>query len=401
VDDHLRPAAPPERSPQLLQLVQHVLVVSMVVLGLSRPAVDGGMGSGEVAVALAMLGWYAVGVLNKSPFSTVRRGVWVAGLSVLCVLAVWITPDYAWVSFAVFVVFANALAPTAAMMSIGALAVATGAVLVGRWSGDGNWTAQIVGPLVGAAVAGALVGITRLAATEVAERQRLLEELIATRDDLAQAHLDAGALAERERITREIHDTLAQGFTSVVLAARRARHSAEHGDDAASGAEIEHLEMLGQCGVDDARRLMAQLPPVELDGRPLPAALGLLVRIDRSCDIPVIEVRVDGEPRPLRPGVDLALLRVAQEAVNNASRHADADRVVLTLTYQSTVVRLDVADDGVGFEPARRTERFGLAGMRSRVEQLGGSLVVESTVGESTVVCATVPYAPSRFEGEP
>jgi len=380
------------RPTQLLRVVQHALVASMVGLGLLRSFAGDDLGGAEVAPAVALLGWYVAGAARTPRWSTTARGLWLFGLSSLCLAAVWVSADFAWVSFAVFVIFANTLPPAFAFSSIALLAAGTGGVLVDRWPQDGHWAAQIIGPAVGAAVAGTLVGISRLAAAESAERQRLLDQLIATRDDLARAHLEAGVRTEHERLARDIHDTLAQGFTSVVLAARRLRHAALEGDETVVLDEIDHVEQLGGEGVEDARRLVGRLPPVELDDRSLPAALDLL-----SCRGPfdgeaVVEVRVDGPTRRLPPDVDIALLRVGQEAVANARRHAGADRIVVTLTYQSDAVRLDVADDGVGFDPARRRTRgFGLSSMRGRIEQLAGDFVVESTPGAGVVVSAAVP----------
>jgi signal transduction histidine kinase len=372
----------------------------MVGLGLVRSAFSDGLAGSEVVLAVVLLGWYVVGTIETACRSASVTYMWLAGLSLLCLAAVWISPDFAWVSFAVFVTYANALRPVAAIGAIGALAVGTGGLLVGRWPHDGHWASQVVGPLVGAAVAGTLVGISRLAAAETAERQRLLDELLATRDDLARAHLNAGVRVERERLAREIHDTLAQGFTSVVLAARRARHAAQKADQTVTFAEIDQVENLGREGVEDARRLVDQLPPAELDDRPLPAALDLLSGRDPAGAEPLVEVRVDGDSRRLPTDVDVALLRVAQEAVANARHHADADRIVVTLTYQPTAVRLDIADDGKGFDPSQRRSRgFGLSSMRSRIEQLGGTLTVESTPGQGVVVNAAVPLTRADVGG--
>lgn len=386
-----RASTPQGRSTQLLRVVERVLLVSMVLLGLARSLSSDG-GPGEVVAGLTLLVWCAAGSVVVARRSVPLGRLWLAGLILLCLLAVWVSPDFAWVSFAVFVAIANALRPVAAFVAIAGLAVGTGGILAARWPEDGNWVGQVVGPLVGASVAGALVGITRLAAAESAQRQRLLDELLATRDELARAHLDAGARGERERLNREIHDTLAQGFTSVLLTARRARHAVHGGDLASAHAEIDRVEALGRTGVEDARRLVGRLPPVELDDRSLPAALALLARDDRSNAEPVVEIRVDGETRQLPPGIDVAVLRVAQEAVTNARRHARAGRVVVTLTFQSDAVRLDVVDDGAGFDPNNRSARgYGLSSMRSRMEQLGGTIEVESVPGGGTAVNATVP----------
>lgn len=347
------------RAVLLLRAVQHVLFVSMVTVGVVRSGFDAGATGIELLAAGALLGWYWVGspgVLG----SRLALPVWLGALSGLCLAAIWVSADFAWVSFAVFVAFATALPAGVAVVAIAALALGTGAILIGRWPAGGNWAAQVVGPLVGASVAGALVGVSRLAAAESAERQRLVDELLATREDLARAHLAAGARRERERFTREIHDTLAQGFTSVVLGARRARHAAEAGDFAVVDKEIQHLEGLGQSGVDAARRLIRHLPPAELHERTLPAALALLSIPGPSPGQPVIDLRIDGDARRLSGDIEGALLRVAQEAMANAQRHAQAERVVITLTYQPSTISLDVVDDGTGFDrPPRANEASG------------------------------------------
>ena len=198
-----------------------MLLVSMVLLGLFRSVSSDGIGLGEVVAGVTLLVWYVAGSIDVVRRSVMADRLWLAGLSLLCLAAVWVSPAFAWVSFGLFVVLANALRSGSAIGAIAGLAVGTGGILAVRWPNDGNWVAQVVGPIVGAGVAGAFVGITRLAAAESAERQRLLEELLATRDELARAHLDAGARAERERLNREIHDTLAQGFTAVRRVARR------------------------------------------------------------------------------------------------------------------------------------------------------------------------------------
>lgn len=382
----------------LLRTVQHVLFVSMVVVGVARSGFDAGITGGEFFAAGALLGWYGVGS-PRALGSRLPPPVWLGVLSGLCLAAIWVSADFAWVSFAVFVAFASALPAGVAVVAIAALALSTGAILIGRWPSGGHWAAQVVGPLVGAAAASALVGVSRLAAAEAAERQRLVDELLATREDLARAHLDAGARGERERFTREIHDTLAQGFTAVVLGARRARHAAEAGDQDAAGKEIDHLEELGQSGVAAARRLISHLPPAELHERSLPDALALLSTTGTSPGQPVIILRVDGDARPLSGDVEVALLRVAQEAIVNAQRHAHAKRIVITLTYQLSTIIVDVADDGTGFDPITASKRgFGLRSMRSRVEQLGGTFHIESEPGAGAMVNATIS-APGHEAG--
>ena len=347
--------------------------------------------------AIALLGWYWLGSWSASRWPQPSSELWLGVLSGLCLAAVWVSGDFAWVSFAVFVAFATTLEPGPAVAAIVVLAAGTGAILIGRWPSDGHWAAQVVGPVVGAAAAGALVGVVRISAAETTERQQLLDELLATRDDLARAHLEAGAREERERLTGEIHDTVAQVFTSVVLAARRVRHAVDAEDRIVTAAEIDHIEDLGRSGVDAARRLISCLGPIELDGRTLGSALALLAEPDPRDGDPVVEIRVDGDDRRLPGAVEGALLRIAQEAVTNARRHAGADLVVTTITFQPRLVSLDVVDDGAGFDlSGSPPNRFGLATMRHRAEQLGGNFHIESEPGVGTTVNATIPAGPAH-----
>ena len=376
----------------MLRVVQHVLFTAMVALGLLRSAFDAGVTAGEATMGTALLGWYWAGWGAARRWRRPSPRTWLATVSGLCLAAVWVSPDFAWVSFAVFVAFATTLAPGLAVAAIVAMAAGTGAILVGRWPDDGHWAAQIVGPLVGAAAAGALVGVGRVAASETAERQRLLDELLATRDDLARANLAAGAREERERLTGEIHDTLAQGFTSVVMAARRARRALDDDEAAAAVAEVDHIEDLGHAGIEAARRLMGAMAPVELDGRTLRSALVLLTVPEPRSGSPVTDIRFDGDDERLPVEIEGALLRIAQEALTNARRHAEARRVVVTLTCQPSTVSLDIVDDGVGFDADAVAGRgFGLSSMRGRAQQLGGTLHVDAEPGRGSTINATIP----------
>ncbi len=393
--DYEGPATAQNRSMRMLRVVQHVLFTAMVVIGVVRSVVDDGATAVEVVTGGALLGWYWAGSEAARRWRRPSLRTWLVALSGLCLAAVWVSADFAWVSFAVFVTFATTLAPAPAVGAIPTMAAGTGAILVGRWPDGGHWAAQIVGPLVGAAAAGALVGVGRVAAAETAERQRLLDELLATRDDLARANLAAGAREERERLTGEIHDTLAQGFTSVVMAARRARRALDFEDASATVAEVDHIEELGRTGIDAARRLMGAMAPVELDDRTLRSALALLAVAEPQPGSPVIDIRFDGDDEGLPIGIEGALLRIAQEALANARRHATAHRVVITLTYQPSTVSLDIVDDGVGFDAdAVEGRGFGLTSMHRRAQQLGGTLNIDSEPGQGSTINATIPLPP-------
>jgi signal transduction histidine kinase len=198
--------------------------------------------------------------------------------------------------------------------------------------------------------------------------------------------------AERERLAREIHDTLAQGFTSVVVLARAIDASLDSaGVDEHSDVrdKLTLLEETARANLAEARSLVASSPPADLH---VGGLLGALRRATDRCarenGVPA-DLAVCGPPRALASSYDVVFLRVAQEALANvgkhsrAARHADDD-------LRHTGTSLEVRDDGVGLAP-RVPAGFGLAGMRQRVEEAGGQLCVEGAPGGGTTVRVVLP----------
>jgi signal transduction histidine kinase len=197
---------------------------------------------------------------------------------------------------------------------------------------------------------------------------------------------EAGVLDERARMAREIHDTLAQGFTGIIAQLEAARLNPDQWRRFADQAQA-----LARDNLSEARRSVAALRPEPLEGAHLPDAItGMSERWSEASGVPV-GVETTGEPKPMLADVEVALFRVAQEALTNVAKHAKASRVGLTLSYMDDVVLLDVRDDGVGFEPGTSTGGFGLSSMRQRLLRVAGSLAIESTPGEGTAVNASVP----------
>jgi signal transduction histidine kinase len=225
------------------------------------------------------------------------------------------------------------------------------------------------------------------------ERRQLIEQLQSTRDELAAAERESGRLAERQRLARDLHDTLAQGFVSIVLQLQAAEGELPAGADAAR-AHLERARRTASDNLTEVRRLVWDLRPESLRASSLGEALGRLT--DRLADDTGVEVTaaVTGTPRPLSPDAEVTLLRVTQEALANVRKHANAGRVALTLSYMDGEAALDVRDDGVGFvgvDGLGPNGGLGLRGMRERVEALGGRLAVESAPGAGTTVAVTVP----------
>jgi signal transduction histidine kinase len=220
------------------------------------------------------------------------------------------------------------------------------------------------------------------------ERADLIRELESTRDQLGEAHHAQGVMAERERMAREIHDTLAQGYTSIIMLAQAARLPGTPPHD--TDGRLQTIEAVARENLDEARALVATFSPVGLDGAGLAEALHRLAgRFTAETGV-VVDVVVDGELSGLPPHREVVLLRAAQEAMANVRRHADARAVRMTLSASAGQARVEVTDDGVGFAPST-APGFGLTGMRDRVRDAGGSVDVASTPGQGTRVSVRVP----------
>jgi len=221
-------------------------------------------------------------------------------------------------------------------------------------------------------------------------RADVIEQLEATRAELAATERRAGALEERARLTGEIHDTLAQGFTSIVMLLQAA--SACLPSDPASAARlVEMAERSARENLAEARSLVACDPPPALDGATLAGAVDRLAeRVGGELSIPV-RPRIEGEPRALGLLVEVVLLRAAQEGLANVAKHAQASEVLLTLAFADSSAGVVVADDGCGFDPATTTGGFGLPGMRARVASIGGHVNLRSAPGEGTTLAVEVP----------
>jgi two-component system NarL family sensor kinase len=204
---------------------------------------------------------------------------------------------------------------------------------------------------------------------------------------------ELGALEERNRLAREIHDTLAQGLAGITLQLETAEALLESGVPAeAVRASVEQALSSARQNLEDARRSVLDLRAAPLEGRSLPEALTRLVSdFNQRGDLQV-EHRLEGANQPLPSRVEAGLYRVAQEALENVAQHAGARHAALHLSITPEQVVLEITDDGRGFEPGQIPPgRFGLAGINERVRLLGGSLELKSSPGAGTVVRATVP----------
>ncbi|WP_282946165.1 sensor histidine kinase [Cellulomonas endometrii] len=238
--------------------------------------------------------------------------------------------------------------------------------------------------------------ITRVAERSE-ERAALIEELETAQAQLAASNHAAGVLAERERVAQEIHDTLAQGFTSVVMLAQTAQAQIDVGQDAQARDRLAQIERVARDNLAEARALVAAFGPAALADSTLTEALERLAeRFGAETGVRV-EVSLSDVGDAGRD-TEVVLLRAAQEALANVRKHAGARRVLLRLVRSEGEVALEVLDDGQGLAPGT-AEGVGLRGMRERVAAGGGTLDVAGEPGRGTRVRLSMPLA-ARDEDE-
>lgn len=378
----------------------HALFVALAVLVIARAALVWSPSSAIVIpLAVVLLVTYALGGVLARPAGSGGRGrgrVWLGVLTLEWVALMWLSSDAAYLVFPLFFLYLHLLGRW-----WGSAAVAASTVLaVGALGIHGGWTVGgVVGPFVGACVA-LLIGLGYQAlALEATQREALMEELLDTRGQLAATEHESGVLAERARLAREIHDTLAQGLSSIQMLL----HAAERADPGRPG--LEHIQLARQtaaANLADARRFIQELTPPELDDQGLGGALRRLAISQWSTHGVDVSVRVS-DTITLPMHLQTALLRIAQGAIANVIQHAHATKATITLDVDHETMRFTVADDGTGFDTLEaqdtrqgRSDSFGLQATRERVHQLGGTLTVDSAPGRGTTLTVTLPQEDPR-----
>ena len=233
----------------------------------------------------------------------------------------------------------------------------------------------------------------RQALADLSEANRRLEATLAEnaglhRQLLTQAR-EAGILDERQRMAREIHDTLAQGLTGIITQLQAAEHTGDW------RSRVQAATGLARESLSEARRSVHALRPEPLQTARLSEALSDVAERWSSLHGVAVQMTTTGTPRPLHPEAEVALLRTAQEALANVAKHAQATRVGVTLSFLDGEIALDVRDDGRGFDPgeSRGGDGFGLIAMRQRLEGVAGTVQIESEPGAGTGISARVPEA--------
>ncbi|WP_174557132.1 sensor histidine kinase [Nocardia jejuensis] len=363
-----------------LQWGLHVLVVALTSVVVVRAIVSDAYPVVVVVLAGIFLGVYFAGGRFRRDLTAAR--VWLGLLTLLWLGLVFFGPYAVYLVFGLFFLYLHLLPRYWGLLAV----IVTTLVSVFGYAAHGGWSVGgVIGPLLGALVAVAIgLGYEALF-REAGERQRLIDELLATRTTLAERERTAGKLSERERLAQEIHDTVAQGLSSIQLLL----HAVERA--APDHPALEKIRLARETAADsllETRHLIAELTPAALEGQSLTEAL---TRITQRVATPGLdaEMLVEGEPQRLPMPVEAALVRITQSAVSNVVRHARAHRMRVTLTYADDAVHLDVVDDGIGIDPEvlahNPSGSFGLTAMRSRVQHQGGTMDVESEPGHTAV----------------
>lgn len=369
-----------------------VLTTASVVRYLTGHGLSG-RGPFVLAGAAGLLVVYAMPVALARPRAVASSywwcGVLIGGWLGLVVLA----PSFSWVAVPLAFVALRVLpftwAAAAIVLMLGAVSVA--------WS-----TMQsridptvIAGPL---AVATLAVVAYRSLERESTTRRILLDELQEAQADLAEAQHTAGALAERTRLSREIHDSVAQALSSINLLLQAAEHRWATENNAARDY-VHQASMTARDGLDEVRRVVHDLASTDLSTDSTGVALS--AALARTCDQLALDsdistdLQIHGDPVPLPAETATALVRTARGALANVLEHSGATRATVSLTYQPDSILLDVRDNGCGFNRPKVNSNNGrgrgLAGIESRAQLFGGQLTVESSPGEGTAVAVSIP----------
>jgi PAS domain S-box-containing protein len=210
---------------------------------------------------------------------------------------------------------------------------------------------------------------------------------------------ESAVIAERNRMARDIHDTLAQGFTGVIMQLEAAKGATVQGNLAEAANRIERASDLARSSLGEARRSVRALRPRSLrDGKLFVALDGLLKRMTEGTELNA-EFQADGDERFIPSDYEEDLLRITQEALTNAVKHSGARNFRATLSVAPNRIQLRLVDDGRGYDLDKERDGFGLIGMKQRVDRMGGEFIIRTKPGVGTEVLVVLKTA-GQFEVE-
>ncbi|PAK95092.1 sensor histidine kinase [Brevibacterium casei] len=387
-----------------MEIGQHAIAVVLTVISSLRAITAGAPVLVVVAVSLVLLAWYGFGAVRAARSGSVDLARWwLLVLAAIWLLMLVVSAEFIWVAFLLWLLAGHLFSLRIAVVFTAVTYLATVAAPLihhGRVS-----TPAVIGSLIGAVFAlGLSRGYIELL-REGRRREELLQSLEAAhrslldvQDELALTQRHAGEIEERTRVSRDIHDTVAQEISSIRLIAHA---EADRTTDAHAAQVLRQVEDLAAQGSRDVRRIIAALAPAELEDAALPAAIGrLLSRLESDTTI-LADLTVDESWPALPAEAEVALLRTAQSALANVRQHAQATRVRVSLSDLGDSIRMDIVDDGVGLaDPQTRTRKtdsgFGLDFIASRMRELGGELDIETAPGAGFAISATLPRGGRR-----
>lgn len=393
-----------DRAARGLLRLQYALTVGLLIACGAAALADGAPAGWQVSVMLLFLGCFVVGASRLGGQVTGVRATglattgWLLAMTAAWLVLVVISPANVWIAFSLWLlgglvlrlVWAMAYAAATLVVVLAAPAAVAGAISPG----------EVIGPVIGATCAIAIARGYRRLAYEAATRQDLVHSLLRAQQEsdalhaqMAQLQREAGILAERTRLSRDIHDTVAQGFASILLTARAAAPQAK---DAELHAMLTRIEQTATEGLEESRRVVADLAPADLTEAGLVASLRRVVDT-YGADVGVATTfHAEGDLSGLPTPVEVALLRTAQGALANVRQHARATRIGVSLAGFEDSVRMDIADDGIGFDPHQLNAAhadgsgYGLRSARARLREMGGDLEIESTPGHGSTITAVL-----------
>jgi signal transduction histidine kinase len=221
------------------------------------------------------------------------------------------------------------------------------------------------------------------------DRQRLIDDLTRSRANLMKVEREAGRLTERQRLARDIHDTLAQHFTSIIMHLAATKYS----NPESVQSEVRQAEEAARQGLAEIRRIVWDMQPEQIEKASLVEAVEELAARWSAENNVLVKMNVTGTPRSLPSSAETALLRISQEAMHNISKYAQAKNVNITFSFMEDMFAMDIADDGLGFEPSKIKNGFGMKTMRDRAEELSGTLTIESEQGVGTAIAVSIPIS--------
>lgn len=327
--------------------------------------------------------------------------IWLISIIIFWIALVWPSSAFIWLLFPLTFLILNIL-PLPLNLVLLALCWT-----IAAFAPRDHWTpAAAIGPAIGIFFATAVYYSYQALSQEITKHALVAQELRSAQQELAESEHQAGRMEERERLSREIHDTVAQGLSSILLLCRAAQTHANNGNMSQVSAQLQTIHEQAQASLSEARRFVRDLASPDLSD-PLPTAIRRVIARadshDQALEIPreyTIEI-VGEETQPIPEPIARTILRVTQEAISNVHKHSNATKVVVTLGIWDDVITLDVMDNGqVTTTP--NDAGFGLVGLAQRVENIGGDFTIEFGIndGQAVALSCRIPLTSEGIENE-